>query len=565
MVAILSLSTFFLLAVTALPVIVLLLTSVRPEGSLWLESDEFTLQNFVAIATQSDLGTLLANTTIYVVGTIALATIFAFIWSWITERTDFRYKVTVRVLMLLTMSLPALIQGFGWTLLLNPSNGYVNHLLRTVFNLADDTGPINIYSLGMMVTVSAFMLTPTTYLMLSGVVKNLDYKLEFPAVLAGVSPLRILCFVVAPLLLPGLLSVLIYTVMIMVQVFEIPLAIGLTAGIQLLSTRMYLLSTAEVGAPNYNVAAAFGVLLVLVAIALVALYQKLTRSSEKFSVISGKNFRFVQRELGSYRFLAYAFAIAFFAIALSPVLMLLWTSLLPFYALPSLDALKLLTLQNYATLVASSTFATGLVNTLIVVLAGATITTAISMLVAYTTVRPTGLWGRVIEGMAFMPIAIPHIVLGLAVLLMYARTPLYGTLGAIILAQVSINMAIGSRTIAAALIQIHRDLESAAEISGVGKGTIVTHILAPIVRTQVVNAWLLVFAHAMRDLGVPLIFLTSQTVMLSSALWLIWGYPDVPGASALSVVLVVFLGLIVTPLQIWISRTDRKATTARSN
>jgi iron(III) transport system permease protein len=237
-------------------------------------------------------------------------------------------------------------------------------------------------------------------------------------------------------------------------------------------------------------------------------------------------------------------------------LILLWTSFLPFYTLPSYEALQNVSLQNFKELFQSSVFRTSIVNTVIVVLLGATLTMAISLLVGYSTVRPTGFWSKTVDVLAFMPIAIPHIVLGLAVLLLYVRTPLYGTIGAIILAQVSVNMVFGTRTISSALIQVHPDLERAAEISGVGRGTVMTHILAPIIRSQIFNGWLLVFAHAMRDLGIPLVFLTSQTVLLSSALWLTWGYPNVPGAAALAVILVMFLAAVVTPLQIYISRLD---------
>jgi iron(III) transport system permease protein len=560
MIAILGLASFLLIVLTALPVAVLLVTSVRPQGRMWLESGGVTFDNFRALATQPGIVDLLINTGVYVCGTVAISTVFAAIWAWITERTDFRFKVAVRVLMLVTMSLPPLIQGFGWTLLLNPSNGYINHLLRLIFNLETMDGPINIYSIGMMVMVSSFLMAPTVYVMLSGVIKNLDYKLEFPAILAGVPPLTVLTRIIAPVLLPGLLSVLIYTVMIMIQVFDIPLTIGLTGGIQVLSTRIYLLSTAELGAPNYNLAAAFGVLLVGVAIVLVLIYQRLTRVSEKFSVVSGKNFRFMPAELGKRRYAVYAFAALFFIIAFSPVMILLWTSFLPYYSLPSYEALQHVSLQNYAGLLESSMFRKSILNTTIVVVVGATLTMAISMVVAYSTVRPTRIWSRAVDVLAFMPIAIPHIVLGLAVLLLYVRTPLYGTIGAIILAQVSVNMVFGTRTISSALIQVHRDLERAAEISGVGRRVIMTHILTPIIRSQILNGWLLVFAHAMRDLGVPLVFLTSQTVLLSSALWLIWGYPNVPGAAALSVILVMFLALVVTPLQLYISRLDARAT-----
>jgi iron(III) transport system permease protein len=147
----------------------------------------------------------------------------------------------------------------------------------------------------------------------------------------------------------------------------------------------------------------------------------------------------------------------------------------------------------------------------------------------------------------------------LAVLLLYVRTPLYGSIAAIILAQVSINMVFGTRMLSGALIQVHRDLERAAEVAGVPRHAVMTRILMPIIRSQMFNGWLLVFAHSMRDLGVPLVFLTSQTVVLSSVLWLTWGYPNVPGAAALSVVMVVVLAVVVTPLQLYISRLDARA------
>src|SRR5690625_5425378 len=108
--------------------------------------------------------------------------------------------------------------------------------------------------------------------MISGIIRYIDYNLKFPSSLSGVSTFKIYCRVIGPILLPGLLSVLIYTIMIMIQIFQIPLSIGLTAGIQVLSTRVYLLSTAVLGAPNYNLASAFGVSLFLFSLFIVLVY-----------------------------------------------------------------------------------------------------------------------------------------------------------------------------------------------------------------------------------------------------------------------------------------------------
>lgn len=561
MISLLGLAVLLVLALTALPLYVLVVTSFRPTGSYGFDSSPLTLSNYADLASQRSVLELLANTFVYVFATIAIAVVLASLWAWITERTDFRFKVTVRVLMMLTFALPSLIQGLGWTLLLNPNNGYVNQLLREYFPFGGDTGPINIYSMGMMVFVSGFLLTPPVYVMLAGVVRHLDYKLEFPAVLAGVPPRRVLAKIIVPVLLPGLLSVLIYTVMVMIQVFDIPLSIGLTGGIQVFSTRIYLLSSSDMGQPNYNLAAAFGVVLVGVAVALVLLYQRMTRLSERFAVISGKNYGLVQTRLGARRYAVYAYSAAYFLVAFAPLLILVWTSLLPFYNEPSAEALQMVSLKNYRDLFESSLFRRGLGNTAITVMTGATLTMGIALIVAYATRRPIGFWRKAIDLVAFLPIGIPQIVLGLAVLLLYVRTPLYGTIAVIVLAQMSVNMVFAVRTLKAGLIQINQDIEKAALVSGVGRGTVMTRIMAPIIKTQFFDGWLIVFAYCVRDIGVPLVFLTSETVVLGSALWLIWGYPNVPSAAALSVLIVVFLAFFLTPLQFYVSRMGHRTAT----
>ena len=556
--AILSLSLILVLALTVFPVLVLLLTSFRPRGTYGFDGEGFSLEHYAALLQQKEVVVLATNTFTYVTGTIVIGVLLAGFWAWVTERTDFRHKVTVRVLMLVTFALPSLVQGLGWTLLVNPSNGLVNLWLRELFALDTGEGPLNVYSMSSMVVISGLLLTPPVYVMLAGVIRHLDYKLEFPAVLAGVPPRVVFARVIIPILLPGLLSVLIYTVMLMIQVFDIPLSIGLTAGIQVFSTRVYLLSSSEMGPPEYNLAAAWGVVLVIVAIVLMSLYRKMTRLSERFAVISGKSYSLVRTRLGRRRYLVHAVGAVFFALALAPSAILAWTSLLPFYDAPSMEALQHASLKNYTDLFESSMFRRGLVNTALMVLSGATLTMLLSFVISYTTFRPVGAVRKVIDTLAFLPIGIPQIVLGLAVLLLYVRSPLYGTILVIILAQLSVNMVFAIRTLSAGLIQVDRNIERAAEISGVSRVNIMARVMAPIIKTQFFNAWLLVFAFSIRDIGIPLIFLTSETVVLGSALWLLWGYPNIPGAAALSVMLVVFLALFITPLQVYVSRmTDR--------
>src|SRR5678815_4194198 len=125
------------------------------------------------------------------------------------------------------------------------------------------------YTLSMMIFISATELVPTMFVMLSGLFRNMDPQLEKAGAVCGANYLKTARYVVLPLLTPGLLSVMMYMLMIMVQAFEIPLVLGLTAGVPVLSVYIYLLSSPEGGTPKYGLAAAFGIGLLVLALSLI--------------------------------------------------------------------------------------------------------------------------------------------------------------------------------------------------------------------------------------------------------------------------------------------------------
>jgi iron(III) transport system permease protein len=123
-----------------------------------------------------------------------------------------------------------------------------------------------------------------------------------------------------------------------------------------------------------------------------------------------------------------------------------------------------------------------------------------------------------------------------------------------VIGHVSIYIAFGTRTMNAAFIQIHKELEDAAMVSGATWATSLRRILFPIVWPQILNAWLWVIAHSARDLTFPLMLLTSSNVVAATAIYQRWDYPDLPGAAALSMLVVVGLMALVVPLQIYLAR-----------
>ena len=270
---------------------------------------------------------VLINTAIYGAGALILSLTLGAIIAFLVERTDIPFRSAIYSAMLVSLAVPTMLKAFGWVLLLSPGLGWINHLLRQGLGLEGTSGPLNIYTMYGMIFVTGIGLSNNAFLMLSPLFRQMNPEFEEAAQTSGSRGFTVLRKVTLPLLLPGLLSALIYFGMVLVQVMETALAIGVPGGIRVLSVHIYLLTKAEQGLPMYALAAAFGVVLLVLALALMALYFWLTRQQDRFSVVTGKSFRPRQLKLGRWKYIAFAFVMIVVACYAMPMLILVWASL----------------------------------------------------------------------------------------------------------------------------------------------------------------------------------------------------------------------------------------------
>lgn len=534
------------------PVAILIRASFAPAGTMPMETWQFSFEHYVRLFSSPSTWKLAFNTMVYALSSMAIGVAIATCVAWCTERTDMPGRIIVRVLMFSWMAVPALVVGFGWILLINPGNGALNVLYRELFDTVGVIFPL--YSFWALVVITAFAVVPTAYVMISGLLRNMDPQLELAARVHGGRNWTVLRKVTLPLLVPGLLSIGIYMFMAVVQTFDLPLIIGLTARIPVLSTRVYLLSSPDNGLPNYGFASAFGVLLLVIACLLMWLYLRATKIGERFRVVTGKAFRPRRIELGNWTIVALGFVLTYCVLMILPLLMLLWVSLLKTYQTPGPEAIPDLTLDVYRHVLANPVFTRAVFNTVILVTSSATIVMVMSSLIGWFTTRTGSRAGKLLDALSFTPMAIPPIVLVLAIVLIYLRTPVYGSIWIIVLAHSTIFIAFGVRTMSSALIQIHKELGDAALVSGASWWTSMRKVIFPLVWPQILNGWLWVFAHSARDLTAPLMLLSTSNVVAASALWNMWQFPDLSGTAALSIILMGALLVVVVPFQIYTVR-----------
>src|SRR5258706_1663240 len=426
------------------------------------------LENYRKI--YSDPGTLdiFANTIIYVSGSVVIGITLAVTLAWLVERTNMLGKIWIYAGVPMTLAVPAMLQAMAWVLLLSPRIGLLNKSLQSLFGLAE--APINIYSLGGMVFIEGLRLVPTAFLMLVPLMRGMDPSLEEAAAVSGARPFSTARKITLRLLAPGLVAVMIYQAMTALEVFEIPGILGLPAGIYVFSTKIYAVVRSATFLPVYGQANAFAMIYLFIALFTTYFYTRMISRVERYTIITGKGYRPRLLDLGRWRHAAFGLVIfyLFFAIAL-PFLVFLYTSFLGFLQAPSAQAFATLPLKNYRFLAEYGEVGSALQNTLMMVLITATATVVLSFFVSLVVVR-SKFWGRkLLDQLAFLPHAIPGIVMGIAFFWVFLKidfVPIYGTIWPMAIGFTAGFLSYGTRSMNAALLQVHKELEEAAYVSG---------------------------------------------------------------------------------------------------
>lgn len=533
------------------PMVLLLLNSLRVGPPSFL-GGEFTLKNYIAAFSHEHFFGALGNTVIFSAVASLASLVTAITFAWLVERTDMPFRNAAWVAMLLPLAMPGVIFALSWMLLLLPEIGLVNVVLRWfcgLFGLNIETGPLNIQSLGGMIFLGWLRGVSTIFLMLVGVFRMMDPRLEEAGRLAGASPRRVLWRVTLPLLGPAILAAGIYSFVNLLDSFEGPLVLGLAAGIFVLSTLIYFTARFH-SPPDYGLSAAYSVFFMVVMAVLAIFYIRMIRRAERFAVVTGKGFRPTKYSLGKWRYPALGlFGIYFVFTILAPLLVLTWASLLPFYEIPSFEALQLISLDNYFEIIANPRFTHDLINTIMVALGAGTLTLLVAFMISWVAVRTKYRARFVLDGLTFVSYAIPGVVVALALVFVYLQPPfkylgIYGTVWIIVAGLMTQYLAFATRTTNAGLLQIHKELEEAARVCGAGQWRTMWRITGRLLMGAFVAGWIWVVAHSLRSFAIPLVLAGQENEVLSVWLWIHWQDGWVSQASALAVILIFLTAVI---------------------
>lgn len=475
------------------------------------DTGTFTLMNYVTAYGRPRYVTALWNSLWLGAAVTGLCLAFAVPMAWAVSRTDMPGKGVIRFLVLGAFVTPPYLGAIGWILLAGPNSGWLNRVWMAATGASH--GLFDIYTFGGLTFVIAIYSFPYLFIFTSAALDLVSSEMEDAANILGAGTLRTALRITLPMTLPAILGGAIVTFLEAIALFGSPALIAIPARFNVVTTQLLQFFSEPV---RPEVAAAYAVPLLLITVVMFGLQRRLV-SRRGFVALTGKGGERRIMEIGPWRWVMLAYS----------MLILSLSVLLPYLVLGQAALSKAwgrgmswdnLTLQNFNYLLFQhDTAAKSVMNSFTYAAAAACIAIFLGLAIAYINSRRLLPYAGVLSFLCMAPFVVPGIVLAIAFYAAYAPPPfsLYGTALILILAFATRFLPVGHANADAAIRAINPEMEEAVRILGGGRLVAIRRVLAPLMRRNLMGAWLLVFIPATRELSSAMFLYGPKTRTMS--------------------------------------------------
>jgi iron(III) transport system permease protein len=476
-------------------------------------------------------------------GTI-LATLIGVVLAWILHRTTVPGARLFEILVTIPYPLGPLVGGLAWNTLGSPQGGLVNKIFSAATGLP---GPlIDTSSMAGIIFVMAIFEAPVAVLMIGAAMQRMDPSLEECSSVMGAPTLRTALRITLPLMLPAILSAALFLFTSMMGSFAIPAILGANSRFYVVTTAIFILFQGY--PPNYPLASALGLLLILITALAVWLYSRAVRG-RSYVVVSGKSYRPRRIDMRRWTPLLLGLEILYILVALVLPLGVLIIASLQTSSVLSLSPASW-TLQNFNYVIVDfPTTRTAIENSLLLGVGTGTIGMVLAAILALVVHRSGGRGVGLLEQLIMLPQSFPRLIFGFGFLWMVLTLPghLYGTLIPVLLGYTVAFMPLAYRSMAGVVVQLDGSLAEAARLYGAGRIRAAWTITVPLLRGGLLVTWTLLFMVSIGEVSASIFLAGSNTPVLGPAILNFWESGGLPHVSALVVTqsLIVLLAMVL--------------------
>ncbi|WP_019879700.1 ABC transporter permease [Succinispira mobilis] len=495
-----------------------------------------TLQYYNEVFTTTDNLEVLFNTIFLGVFVAIISTAIGFLFAYADAFVDMKGKKIFNILAILPIISPPFALAMSFIMLFG-QRGFVTH---TLLGIAD----ANVYGFWGLSIVQILTYFPVAYLVLAGLMRQIDPSYEEAARNLGASSWATFKKVIFPLLLPGVANSFLLVFIQSVADFGNAMVIG--GNFTTLAVKTYLQAMG-----NYNIKGGTALASVLLSISvLMFVLQKYWLSGRSYVTVTGKPSRI--RTLNRDALIV--------NLVTSPCLLI---SLFIFilYALIPLGSLVNLwgidytfTLKHY-----EYVFDLGLkpiFDTTLLSLIAMPITGLLGMIIAFLIVRKRFLGRSWVEFISLLSMAIPGTVIGMGYVLAYNKPPLVltGTYIIIVLSFVFRSMPVGIRAGMASLEQIDPAIEEAAQDLGANTYKVFTLITIPIIKAAFFSGLIYSFVRSMTAVSAVIFLVSASYQLLTVSIMSQVDVGRIGVAAAYSTLLIIIVLLVTGALKFFLGK-----------
>jgi iron(III) transport system permease protein len=487
----------------------------------------------------------------------AIALLLGALLAWIIVRTDLWGRRWLAAALVIPYMVPSWTFAVAWlTLMKNRRIGGAPGFAESLGFIPPDWlayGPLPI------IICETFHYFPFAFLLFGSALRSLDTQLEESARVLGAPRGVILRRIVAPLLLPALMSALLLIFSRTIGTFGTPYMLGSPVRYTVLATSLY--GNFKAGSPG--VTAVIALVMILIGVSMVAMDTYLVRNYRRFITVGGKGAMRRATPLGKSRLpLSLLVSLIFIATTIVPLGSLLLTTVMirPGVFTPDnftldfwLSGTGIKIVGNQPGLLRNVDVLEAAWNSVRMAGLAALACGIVGLFIGYVVVRlRNSRTSAFLRQVSFLPYLVPGIGFAAAYLSLFAvsRGPipaLYGTLLLVALAMSVAYLPNAARSGISAMMQLGTEPEEAAMICGAPWHQRILRIVIPIQKSALMTGILLPFITGMKELSLVIMLATPGTELLTTQVlrYNDYGYTQLASATVLVIVALIFTLTVV--------------------
>lgn len=520
---------------------------------------DFTTQHFIKLFEGSDWSDVnfwepLKNSFIVAAGAGVLGIAIGGSIAWFVTRSDLKCKKFISAVFVFPYMMPAWTLALFWTNMFQNSKvgGGNIGMVESIFGVCMPEWFV--FGLFPMIVVIGLHYSPFAYLLIGGILKNMDATLEDSATILKASRWTIIRRITVPIVMPAILSTFLLIFSSGFSSYTVPVFLGSAVKTYTLSTKMRQLINAGYEGQGYIIA----FISIVLGCIILGINQWFTGKRKSFTTVTGKSGQVSLVKLRKANWPITIVLIVFICfVAIMPLVSFALESVI---RQPGNYSLSNMTLHFWIG-TEDSAYETGMIagillnptmwkavgRQVLLAISVALIVGTSGMLIGYACVRRRGSrLSRMVESLAFFPYLMPAMAFGtiyLAVATSENFKWLYGTFGLLVIVSAVKFLPFASRSGVNSMLQIAPEIEEAATIFGVPWHKRMTRILFPIQKSSILSGYLLPVISVMREVALYTLLVPYARYLLTTMLFSFneTGYAQYGSAVTLLIILIIMI------------------------